>query len=214
MRRKTNLDKRMKMCAHLLVSEPERLSGHWLNTFDFEGTRYNGLHVELGCGKGLFTVETASEMPNVLLVALEKITNVLVIALERTGQSKLQNIKYINRLADDLDDFFSPGEVARIYINFCDPWPTRRHAKRRLTAAPFLDLYRQILCPGGDIFFKTDNLPLFEYSLREFKRSGFSVSDETRNLHEFGPAGIMTDYELKFYEQGLAVCRCVATVLS
>ena len=107
---------------------------------------------------------------------------------------------------------FSVGEVDRIYINFCDPWPKKRDAKRRLTSSGFLKLYQAILPTDGEIHFKTDNLPLFEYSLEQFKEAGFLLKDVTFDLQEHGPVGVMTDYEAKFYEQGIKINRCVAVV--
>ena len=211
MRRKPNLISRIEKCEHLLIREPESLRGRWLDEFC-----YNELHLELGCGKGLFTVETAKNTPDVLLIALEKISNVLIIALERANIEKdtLQNVRFINKLADNLTDFFAVCEVSRIYINFCDPWPANRHKKRRLTGHPFLELYKQVLCPKGEIHFKTDDLPLFEFSLMEFERCGFALFDVTFDLHKHTPSGVMTDYEVKFHEQGKPVCRCVARILS
>jgi len=192
------------MCEHLLVREPEKLSGRWLEEFGF-----NELYIELGCGKGLFTTETAKHDPSALYIGLEKITNVLIIALERVNGERTQNVRFINGLADDLTAFFAPGEVSRIYINFCDPWPANRHKKRRLTGSFFLDMYKQVLCPGGEILFKTDDLQLFEFSLCEFERFGFTLSDVTYDLHENEPVGVMTDYEVKFHEQGKPIYRCV-----
>ena len=205
MRRKPRLDSRVKNCGHLLVNEPEKYCGKWHDELSF-----NKLHVELGCGKGLFTAETAKSNPDIFLIGLEKITNVLVIALERARQEKLINVRFINRLADDLSYFFSESEVSRIYINFCDPWPANRHAKRRLTGERFLEIYKNVLTAAGEIHFKTDNLPLYEFSLSEFKRCGFSISEISYNLHENGPVGIMTDYERKFYEHGVPINRCIA----
>ena len=211
MRRKSNLDSRIERCGHLIVAEPEGLRGQWLNEFSCEDLKFNELHIELGCGKGLFTVETARSEPDVLFVGLEKITNVLVLALERTEYNKLNNLYFINRLADDLNSFFAPCEVSHIYINFCDPWPANRHKKRRLTGQRFLELYRTVLRKGGEIHFKTDDLPLFEFSLSEFERCGYKLSEITYNLHENKPVGFMTDYETKFHELGKPIYRCVAT---
>jgi len=205
MRRKSNLETRVERCAHLLVSQPEELRGRWL-----DGTGCDELFLELGCGRGRFTVETAKSRHDVFFVALEKTTNVIVIALERAALDGLSNIRFVNRFADHLADFFAPGEVSRIYLNFCDPWPSRRHVKRRMTGQRFLEIYGHVLRPGGEIHFKTDNKPLFEYSLGEFERCGFVVSEATRDLHGHGTVGVMTDYEMKFYEQGIPICQCIA----
>jgi len=205
MRRKPNLKSRVELCKDWLVAEPENLKGRWHETFG-----YDELFLELGCGKGLFTVGTAQNVPDKLFIALEKITNVLVIALERAEQSKSSNVRYINKLADYLTDYFEQDEVSRIYINFCDPWPANRHKRRRLTGQLFLKMYKQVLCSDGEIHFKTDNLPLFEFSLEEFERCNFVLSEISYNLHENGVVGVMTDYEAKFHEQGMPIYRCVA----
>jgi len=113
MRRKPNLEARIDRCAHLLVAQPESMRGRWL-----DGLPQRALHIELGCGKGRFTVETAKKEPGIFFVALEKTANVIVIALERTAKEDLKNVLYINELADNLSSFFATGEVSRIYINF------------------------------------------------------------------------------------------------
>ena len=194
----------MEKCAHLLAAAPEEFRGRWLERFG-----YSGLHVELGCGKGRFTVETAKVSQEVLFVALEKSADAMITALERAAAAELQNIRFANAFADNLTDYFAPDEISRIYINFCDPWPSNGHAKRRLTYRLFLERYKQALRPGGDIQFKTDNLPLFEFSLHEFSLCGFTPSEVIYDLHKNGPAGVMTDYELKFYNQGSAIYKCI-----
>ena len=207
MRRKPNLTARLEKCGHMLINDPTSFRGRWLGEF-----QYNELHIELGCGKGRFTVESAMLSPDKLFLALEKNANVLVVALESAEREGVQNVRFINAMADYLTDFFAPGEVSCIYLNFSDPWPSHRHEKRRLTAQSFLELYRQVLRPGGEIYFKTDNLLLFEFSLLEFERMGFEIVEETRDLHKNGPVGVMTDYEQKFHEQGMAIFQCVAGI--
>jgi len=207
MRRKPRLASRIEKCAHLLIANPETLCGRWLEEFN-----YNKLHIEIGCGKGNFSVNTTKNEPDTLLVGLERISNVIVIALERTEQAKLQNVRYINKPADYLPNYFGEGEVSRIYINFCDPWPANKHQKRRLTGQPFLEMYKQTLCTDGEIHFKTDNQPLFEFSLEEFERCGFALTEVTQNLHKHGIIGVMTDYEEKFHEQGIPIFKCIATL--
>jgi tRNA (guanine-N7-)-methyltransferase len=200
LRNKPNLSARIEKCAHLLVTEPGALRGRWL-----DGTQYGELHIELGCGKGMFTVGTAKSETQIFLAALEKSANALIIALERAAAEGLQNIRFLKAYADDLTEYFAPGEVSRIYLNFCDPWPTNRHAKRRLTSRRFLELYGQVLKPGGELHFKTDNLPLFEYSLREFDRCGLTELDVIYDLHKNGSVGVMTDYEMKFHARGTTI---------
>lgn len=219
----------MEACADLLVCEPEELRGRWLEAFG-----YDELHIELGCGKGRFTVEsakaaqagrssqaacvsqetpTSQAKPGVFIAALEKSADAMIIALERAKADGLRNVRFVNAFADNLAKYFAPGEASRIYICFCDPWPSNRHAKRRLTARRFLELYSQVLRPGGEVHFKTDNLPLFDFSLREFESGGYAITETARDLHKNGPVGIMTDYELKFHSQGLPVYKIVSKKL-
>lgn len=205
LRKKPNLAARLEKCSHLLADDPASLRGRWIGE-----PNHSELHVELGCGMGRFTVEKAKEEPDVFFAALEKSANVMVAAIELAANEELRNIRFINAFADYLPDFFAQSEVSRIYINFCDPWPARRHEKRRLTSKRFLELYCEVLCPGGEIHFKTDNLPLFEYSLLELERCGFELIEEARDLHKNGPIGVMTDYEAKFYQQGKPIYMCVA----
>lgn len=208
MRKKKNLIPRMERCSAVLIREPMTHRGHWRELFR-PGCE---LRVELGCGKGRFTAETARENPDVLFIAVERVPDAMVIAMERVCALGLENVRFISCDAALLPDIFAGGEVDRIYINFCDPWPTKRHAKRRLTHTNFLKLYRKVLKAQGQIHFKTDNAPLFEFSLEEFPQAGFSLSEVTRNLHENGPCGVMTDYEAKFCELGTPINRCVATM--
>ena len=204
MRKKKNLAARMQAASSVLVTEPEALRGRWLTE------PYSELHVELGCGKGTFTAGTAAADPSVLLVAVERVPDAMVMAMEKAVAQGLNNVRFIDMDAVRLGEVFASGEAARIYINFCDPWPGSRHAKRRLTAPSFLRLYAEALAPRGEIHFKTDNLPLFEWSLETFRAEGWEVSEVTRDLHANGPVGIMTDYEAKFFAEGKPICRCIA----
>ncbi len=209
MRRKPNLIPRMERCAGVQIKNPLEYKGRWHEKFP----EYSEIRLELGCGKGRFTAGTAEAEPDMLLVAVEKVPDAMVVGMERVCAAELQNVRFIDIDAQRLPELFEKGEVSRIYINFCDPWPTKRHAKRRLTSPNFLALYRDILDKGSEIHFKTDNLPLFEYSLEQFEANGFSLSQVTRDLHKDGISGIMTDYEAKFHEQGLPINRCVATLI-
>ena len=208
MRKKKNLIPRMDRCAPCHVRDGFALKGRWREAL-MPGARE--VHVELGCGKGRFTAGTAAEHPDVLFIAIEKVPDALVVAMERAMDLGLKNVFFVVGDAALLPDYFAPDEVDRVYINFCDPWPSNLHAKRRLTHRDFLNIYRQVLRTGGEIHFKTDNRPLFEFSLLEFPRAGYALSEVTRNLHENGPRGVMTDYEAKFFAQGLPIHRCVGT---
>ncbi len=208
MRKKPNLIPRMERCAATQIKEPENFCGRWREEFK----EFKQIYLELGCGKGRFTCETAKTIPDTLLVAIERVPDAMVVGMERAVAEEIKNVRFIDCDVAKLPETFKKGEAARIYINFCDPWPTKRHAKRRLTAPGFLKLYRDILPPDGEIHFKTDNLPLFEYSLEQFEENGFELFEVTRDLHENGPCGVMTDYEAKFHAQGVKINRCVARI--
>lgn len=206
MRKKPNLLPRMERASAVLVREPEALPGRWLDSFP--GRR--ALHIELGCGKGRFTAGTALENPDVLLVAVERVPDAMVVAMERCVELATQNVRFVDRDAGSLDVIFAPGEAERIYINFCDPWPKSRDAKHRLTAPNFLRMYAEVLRPGGEIHFKTDNLPLFDWSREQFAAEGWLLSEVTNDLHAAGAVGVMTDYEAKFHARGIPINRLVA----
>ena len=205
LRKKKNLAPRMERCGDVWVREPELLLGRWLLDRDL-----TAVHLEIGCGCGKFTVETAAAEPGALLVGIEKVPSALVRSMERAGAMGLSNALFINGDAEKLLEMFGPGEVSRVYLNFSDPWPGRRHEKRRLTSPGFLARYAAILAPGGEVHVKTDNRALFEYSVKQFPACGYTLEQVTTDLHGAGPVGIMTDYEAKFHEMGLAICRCVA----
>ena len=205
-RRKPNLIPRMERCAHVQIQEPAELKGEWLK----ENPDYSVLWVELGCGKGRFTAETAEQNPKALLVAIEKVADAMIIGMERAFDKGIENVRFIDTDVLALPVIFAPGEIDRIYLNFSDPWPKNRDAKHRLTSPGFLELYESVLKPEGEIHFKTDNKPLFEYSVETFTAEGWTLSEVTRNLHENGVVGVMTDYEAKFYEQGVTINRLVA----
>ncbi len=206
MRKKPHLPERMERCAAWLTERPEDCMGRWREQYKPGAP----LHLELGCGKGRFTVEQAKAHPDVLFVAMDVVPDAMVVAMERAKEAELTNLRFISGDAVRLCDWFAPGEVDTIYINFCDPWPRNRHTKRRLTYDTFLALYRTILKDGGSIRFKTDNAPLFAFSLERFAACGWRLTDVTDDLHAAGPADIMTDYEVKFSEQGIPIHRCIA----
>ena len=196
----------MEKCASVLVEAPEELRGQWLPRFP----GHTQLQLELGCGKGRFTADTAAAQPDTLLVAVEKVPDAMIIAMERVLGLELSNVRFIDIDAARLPLLFAPGEVSRIYINFCDPWPKSRDAKFRLTAPAFLRLYADALPVGGQIWFKTDNAPLFDWSLKQFQDEGWVISEKTDDLHANGPVGVMTDYEAKFFAEGVKIHRLVA----
>ena len=207
MRKKKNLEARMEVCAALWVKDPVQMRGAWREKMP--GARL--LRLELGCGKGRFTAQTAAAHPEDLYVAVERVPDAMVIAMERCRDMGLTNVFFIDGDAACLSDYFAPDEVDLLYINFCDPWPSVKHARRRLTSETFLRGYRKVLRDGGRIEFKTDNHDLFEWSLFQFPKAGYQLSEITRDLHANGVQGVMTDYEEKFYQLGTPINRCVGT---
>lgn len=207
MRKRHNLEPRMGKCKDYLVEEPGNKKGSWRTLSD----DCSCLCLELGCGKGRFTVETASGSKDMLLIAVEKVPDAMIVAMERAKNANLTNVRFIDEDAANLKEMFSDGEIDRIYINFCDPWPKSRDAKFRLTAPSFLRIYSDLLPEGGQIHFKTDNTPLFDWSVKQFEAEGWILSNVTHDLHSNGPCGVMTDYEAKFYSQGLKINRLEAT---
>lgn len=209
MRKKPNLIPRMERCADYLVTDPQQWRGRWRE----KGTPGCELRLELGCGKGRFTVDTALSEPDVLLIAVEKVPDAMVVAMERAMDAGLKNVFFVDGDAALLPDMFASGEVDRLYINFCDPWPKSNQKKRRLTHGNFLKQYRRVLADGGQIHFKTDNDKLFAWSVEEIPQFGFQLSEVTTDLHKDGAVGVMTDYERKFFNEGKIINRCVATMV-
>ena len=207
MRNKKNLIPRMEKCAAVQVFEPAALKGQWAGLVP----GCTDVRAEMGCGKGQFTAGVATANPDTLIVALEKVPNAMVTAMERACREEIKNVRFIDTDVVNIPDIFAPGEVSVIYINFPDPWPRKKEAKHRLTAPKFLAMYWDLLPVGGRIEYKTDQLWLFDWSLEQFEALGYELSEVTRDLHGGGVTGIMTNYEAKFHEQGVPINRCVAT---
>ncbi len=204
MRKMKNLDSRMERCAALQVTAPAEKKGTWQSLKPDAAA----LWVEVGCGKGKFTAETAAANPDVLLIAVERCREAMVVAMETAQRMNLTNVFYIDMDVANIEEVFAPGEIDRLFINFPDPWPRKKNAKRRLTHRGFLDKYCRVVRENGEFHFKTDNAPLFEYSVEEFAACGLQVNHLTRNLHEHGIVGIMTGYEEKFHSLGTPINRC------
>ena len=183
MRKRHNLDSRMDACSAYLIEDPAALRGEWLAAFPEQ----DRLYVELGCGKGRFTVETAKAEPSAVILAIEKVPDAMVLAMERARDAGVTNVRFMDFDAANLASIFAPEEIDRLYLNFSDPWPKSRDAKFRLTAPGFLRLYADALSPGGQIWFKTDNAPLFAWSLEQFEAEGWALSEVTDDLHGNGP---------------------------
>ncbi len=207
MRKKKNLTSRMDACGALLVGDPTAEKGCWRERKPDAAK----LRLELGCGKGRFTAETAAAHPEDLYVAVERVPDAMVIAMERCQALGLTNVFFIDGDAAVLDEYFAPGEVDLIYINFCDPWPKKRTYKRRLTYREFLRGYREAMGENAEIFFKTDNRGLFEFSLNEFCAEDWKLSNISLDLHNSDFTGnIMTEYEEKFSAKGMPIYRLEA----
>lgn len=204
MRKRNNLEPRMEAASAVWIREPEAHRGSWRSLLPGA----EALHLEIGCGKGKFTVEMAALHPGILFVAVERVKEALVLAMEKAVAMGLKNVFFLSVDAAQLELFFAPGEVDRIYLNFCDPWPRSKNAKRRLTYHTFLEKYRSVLRPDGEIHFKTDNEKLFAWSLEEFAQYGYPVRNVTDDLHRDGVVGVMTGYEEKFHALGTPIHRC------
>jgi tRNA (guanine-N7-)-methyltransferase len=182
------------------------VQGRWQEVF----SRSAPLHVELGTGKGRFITETAALNPDINYIGIEAQLDVLFYAAQKAAAKELKNIRLLVFDINNILDIFADNEIDQLYINFCDPWPKARHAKRRLTHINFLNKYRQIIKSGGRLFFKTDNKALFEFSLEQFAENGLIVENVTFDLHnsEFAEKNIMTEYEQKFSGLGMKIHRC------
>ena len=204
MRRMRNLEPRMAACDAYRIDDAAAHKGAWRNL----KPDCTALWVEVGCGKGKFTAETAAANPDVLLIAVERCREAVVVAMEKAKAMGLTNVFYIDMDVANIEEIFAGSEIDRLFINFPDPWPRKKNAKRRLTHRGFLDKYCRVVKENGEIHYKTDNAPLFEFSVEEFAACGLEVKNLTRNLHENGIVGIMTGYEEKFHALGTPINRC------
>lgn len=167
------------------------------------------LYVELGTGKGRFISQMAVRHPDVNFIGVEAQQDVLYYAALKVKELELTNVRLLVFDINQIEDIFADGEVNRFFINFCDPWPKARHAKRRLTHVNFLEKYRRLLAEGGQLFFKTDNRSLFDFSLTQFSQAELVVKNLTYDLHQSGmDDNIMTEYEAKFSALGEKINRC------
>ncbi len=167
------------------------------------------IHVEIGMGKGSFLMEMARRNPEVDFIGIEKYSSVLLRAIEKHAEEpELTNIRFIRMDAEEIEEVFAPGEIDRIYLNFSDPWPKDRHAKRRLTSDRFLARYERLLADGGEVIFKTDNRDLFEFSVTSAEECKWQMLALTRDLHgsEYAEGNVMTEYEEKFSRLGNKIC--------
>jgi len=194
----TNLDDEIQKTS-------DSMQGRWHQIFDREAP----LHVELGTGKGKFISEMAERHPEINFVGIESQQDVLYYVAQKVREKQLTNVRLLVFDVNHLLEIFAPNEVNRLYINFCDPWPKERHAKRRLTHGTFLAKYAIVLADGGEIFFKTDNRILFDFSLEQFAEKNLIIHKVTFDLHESDYSdNVMTEYETKFSAMGTKINRC------
>ncbi len=193
--------------SEFVVQDEESMKGKWREKFGND----NPIHIEIGMGKGKFIIQLAKENPNINYIGVEKFSSVLVRAIEKQTEEQLPNLLFIRMEAEYIGNVFDKGEVDYIYLNFSDPWPKDRHAKRRLTSVQFLERYKEILAEGGGITFKTDNRPLFDFSLEQIDEAGWVKDNVTFDLHNspYVEGNVMTEYEQKFSEMGNPICRVV-----
>ncbi len=191
-----------------VVQDPESKKGQWADVF---GNR-NPIHIEVGMGKGKFIMELAQLCPEINFVGVERYPSVLLKAIQKQNEQKLPNLVFLCVNAEDLGEIFADGETDRIYLNFSDPWPKDRHAKRRLTSPRFMELYDRILSPDGTVEFKTDNRKLFEYSLETVRQCGWRILRYTFDLYDspYLDGNVMTEYESRFVEEGKPICKLTA----
>lgn len=191
-----------------VILDPENYKGRWHEVFGNDHL----LRLEVGMGKGQFIMEQARRHPEVNFIGIEMYSSVLIRALQKMEEEELPNLKFLRIDARTLPECFAQGEVDRIYLNFSDPWPKDRHAKRRLTSRQFLARYDQVLKSDGIIEFKTDNRPLFDFSLEEAKEANWHIDLCTYDLHheeELMQDNIMTEYEARFSAQGNLIHKMI-----
>lgn len=184
----------------------ESLKGNWNQLFKND----NPIHAEFGTGRGKFLITLAKQNPDINYIAFEIKEEVLLKAVEKADRDNLKNIVFAWADVSKALDYFDSNELSRVYINFCDPWPKKRWAKRRLTHTNFLNMYREILNPEGEIHFKTDNEGLFEFSLNEIASNNWVLKNISLNLDNSDFENVTTEYEDKFMSQGLKIFRCEA----
>lgn len=192
-----------------VVWESPNNAGCWR---EFFGNEYP-IHIEIGMGKGRFLMNMAKAYPEINYIGIERYTSILIKAIKKMEAEPLPNLYFMCMDAANLEQTFSPGEVDRIYLNFSDPWPKERHARRRLTSVEYLRRYNTVLSPDGLLEFKTDNEYLFDFSLESINEAEWKLLGCTRNLHQdihMNQGNIMTEYEEKFSVQGNPIYKLIA----
>ena len=201
-RKKSNVNEKLLDYNDIVIAAAD-----WRKNFSNENEK---IFVELGTGKGDFISQLAEINSKINFIGLEMEATVIYAAARKIREKNLSNVRLIIFDINSIEELFNENEIDRFYINFCDPWPKKRHAKRRLTNIKFLEKYKKILKLDGEIQFKTDNRDLFDYSLEQFELINAKVSEVTYNLHDENfPDNIETEYEKKFSAMGVPINRCV-----
>ena len=191
------------------IKEPESKKGNWQSVF----SSTQPLHIEIGMGKGRFIMDMAAAHPDINYLGIERYSSVLLRALQKMEETPMPNLRFICMDAADVTEVFAKDEVSRIYLNFSDPWPKARHAKRRLTSKQFFERYDKILAFDGVVEFKTDNRELFDFSLEQVELAGWVLLAKTYDLHNdptLSRGNVMTEYEEKFSGQGHPIHKLIA----
>lgn len=218
MRRKKYLDERLAACAEVnlgwladyAAEQRGEKQERTLNVREIFGND-NPVYLEVGCGKGGFAVEAAKRNPDINFIAVEMARNVIVSAMELAIKEQLPNLKFLMGKAEYLEKFFPENSVRRIYLNFSCPYPKESYRKHRLTHPVFLEIYKHILVPDGEIHQKTDNMKLFEFSIENLSQCGFTLKNISLDLHNSAFEGnIVTEYEKRFSDAGLPIYRLEA----
>ena len=193
--------------SEFVIQNPEKHRGEIVSLFPSK----QPLFIEIGMGKGQFITTLAKNNPDINYIGIEKYSSVLVRAIEKQTELELPNLKFIRMDAENINDVFAENEVDGIYLNFSDPWPKDRHAKRRLTSRQFFARYEKLLKPEGRIQFKTDNSALFDFSLEAVEATNFKATEVSYDLHysEWNDGNVMTEYEERFSAKGNPIKRVV-----
>ena len=194
--------------SEFVVQNPFENKGKWKEVFG----NGNPVHIEIGMGKGRFMMDLAARNPHINYIGIEKYSSVLLRAIQKMEENPLNNLKFIRMDAEDICEVFDKEEIDKIYLNFSDPWPKDRHAKRRLPSRQFLARYNEILVKDGRIEFKTDNTDLFDFALEEVEPAGWKIEAMTRDLHhdeKLFEGNIMTEYEEKFSSMGNPIYKYI-----
>ncbi len=191
-----------------VIQDPRTHRGQWHKLFGNE----HPIEIEVGMGKGKFIMELAQNHPEINYVGIERYSSVLLRGLQKREELELSNIWFLCVDAKELAEVFGEEEISKIYLNFSDPWPKERHAKRRLTSPEFMAVYDKVLAKDGKVEFKTDNRGLFEYSLESIPAAGWQIEEKTFDLHNspMAEGNVMTEYETKFVAKGNAICKLIA----